>query len=106
MPSIWTFKCKPIKQLVLSYLHNGKGWVDPFAGQSNLCEFRNDIEQKQPNNMDALDYLKSLPSGKFEGVLFDPPYSVEQCLRRYTPRHNGTAGPLGYRVLVRTDQGH
>ena len=30
------------------------------------------------------------------GILFDPPYSTEQCLRRYTPKHNGTAGRAEY----------
>lgn len=30
------------------------------------------------------------------GVLFDPPYSVEQCLRRYTPKQGGTAGRAEY----------
>lgn len=46
--------------------------------------------------MDALEFLKSLPSNSFDGVLFDPPYSVEQCLRRYTPKHGGTAGRAEY----------
>ena len=46
--------------------------------------------------MDALEYLKSLPNYSYPGVLFDPPYSVEQCLRRYTPKRNGTAGRAEY----------
>ncbi|MCJ7635252.1 adenine-specific DNA methylase [Candidatus Bathyarchaeota archaeon] len=96
MPSVWTVECEPIRKLALKYVKDGKNWVDPFAGKSTMCEFRNDIEQKQPSNMDALEYLKTLPDGKFDGVIFDPPYSVEQCLRRYTPRHNGTAGREEY----------
>jgi len=44
--------------------------------------------------MDALDWLKTLDT--VNGVLFDPPYSVEQCLRRYTPKQNGTAGRAEY----------
>jgi hypothetical protein len=96
MPSIWTFECKPISQLIMRYLGNGKNWVDPFAGRSKLCEYRNDVETEQPNKIDALEYLKSLANGQHEGVLFDPPYSVGQCLRRYTPIHNGTAGRAEY----------
>jgi DNA modification methylase len=40
--------------------------------------------------------LKSLKDNSVDGVLFDPPYSVEQCLRRYTPKHGGTAGRAEY----------
>ncbi len=96
MPNKWTFNVKPINELILKYIQNGDNWVDPFAGNSKLCQYRNDIETEQPNNKDALDYLKSLPDNSFTGVLFDPPYSVEQCLRRYTPIHNGTAGRAEY----------
>lgn len=96
MPSQWTFECEPIKKLALRYVKDGKGWVDPFAGKSQLAEFRNDIEQNQPYRMDALEFLKSQPNGKREGVIFDPPYSVEMCLRKYTPKFAGTAGREEY----------
>jgi hypothetical protein len=46
--------------------------------------------------MDALDFLTAQEQDKFMGVLFDPPYSVEQCLRKYTPKHKGTAGRAEY----------
>jgi hypothetical protein len=46
--------------------------------------------------LDGLEFLKTLDDKSIHGVLFDPPYSVEQCLRRYTPKHNGTAGRAEY----------
>ena len=96
MPSIWTFTMKPIKDLFFKY-NVGDGWVDPFAGENSPAEFRNDIEGRgNPSKMDALDFLKSLPRNYFDGALFDPPYSTEQCLRRYTPKHGGTAGRSEY----------
>ncbi|HUU39610.1 MAG TPA: hypothetical protein VMW42_01580 [Desulfatiglandales bacterium] len=96
MPSVWTFGMKPVKPLFKKY-RVGSGWVDPFAGEKSPAEFRNDIEGRgNPSQMDALEYLKTLPTNLFNGVLFDPPYSTEQCLRRYTPKHNGTAGRAEY----------
>lgn len=96
MPSIWTFGMKPVAGVFSDY-SVGTGWVDPFAGEKSPAEFRNDIEGRgNPSTLDALEFLKTLPSESFAGVLFDPPYSVEQCLRRYTPKHNGTAGRAEY----------
>ena len=75
----------------------GEGWVDPFAGETSPAEFTNDIEGRGAKyEMDALEFLKTIPSGSVKGVLFDPPYSVEQCLRRYTPKQGGTAGRAEY----------
>lgn len=96
MPNIWTFRIKPIEKLLLRYVKNGKGWIDPFAGKSTLCEFRNDIETEQPYKIDALEFLRLFDSASMKGALFDPPYSVEQCLRRYTPKQRGTAGRAEY----------
>ena len=99
MPSIWTFNVKPIKQLIDKYVPNNNNWADPFAGNNSPCNITNDIEKNNRNavyNLDALDFLKQLDRGSVDGVLFDPPYSVEQCLRRYTPKQNGTAGRAEY----------
>jgi len=96
MPSIWTFEIKPIKKLLQEKVGNGTGWVDPFAGKSKIAEHRNDIETDQPYKMDALEFLKTFENNSVKGVLFDPPYSVEQCLRRYTPKQGGTAGRAEY----------
>jgi hypothetical protein len=38
MPNAWTFQIKPIKLLLERYVKDGKGWIEPFAGKSNLME--------------------------------------------------------------------
>ncbi len=96
MPSIWTFTMKPVQTLFAKY-EVGMGWADPFAGEKSPVEHTNDIEGRGNKfQMDALDFLKSLPNHSMKGILFDPPYSVEQCLRRYTPKQKGTAGRAEY----------
>jgi hypothetical protein len=95
MPSKWTFEIKPISEIISRYLT--PNWADPFAGQTSPVEITNDIEGRSAKyQMDALEFLKSLSDNSVNGVLFDPPYSVEQCLRRYTPKQNGTAGRAEY----------
>lgn len=101
MPSKWTFQIPPIAELLCRYVGDGKGWIDPFAGETSPAEITNDAELNNSTfRMDALEFLKHMgdcPSGRtFNGVLFDPPYSVEQCLRRYTPKFKGTAGRAEY----------
>ena len=97
MPSIWTFEIKPIKDLIFKYLDPNKMWVDPFAGEKSPATITNDIEGRSAQyKMDALDFLKTFDEGEVDGVLFDPPYSTEQCLRRYTPKQGGTAGRAEY----------
>jgi len=96
MPSIWTFTMKPVKELLERY-GVGQGWVDPFAGENSPAEWTNDLEGRgAKSQMDALEYLRALADQSYNSVLFDPPYSVEQCLRRYTPKRGGTAGRAEY----------
>lgn len=96
MPSIWTFTMPPVSRLFSKY-NVGNGWIDPFAGENSPAELTNDIEDRgAKSQMDALDFLKSQTDCSANGVLFDPPYSVEQCLRRYTPKQAGTAGRAEY----------
>lgn len=96
MPSIWTFTIRQVQELLNKY-GVGTEWVDPFAGENSPAEYTNDIEGRNAKyQMDGLEFLKSLESNIYQGILFDPPYSVEQCLRRYTPKHNGTAGRAEY----------
>ena len=97
MPSIWTFSVPHISELVNRYVGDGKDWADPFAGENSPAEITNDIEGRSAKyQLDALDFLKTLKDTSLNGVLFDPPYSVEQCLRRYTPKFKGTAGRAEY----------
>jgi hypothetical protein len=96
MPSKWTFKMRCVQSLFGRYVV-GERWVDPFAGMYSPASMTNDIEGRcAKSQMDALDFLKSLPDCSADGVLFDPPYSVEQCLRKYTPKQAGTAGRAEY----------
>ena len=64
---------------------NGKVWIDPFAGNSNLAEMTNDleIETEAKYHQEALAFLKSLESNKYDGCLFDPPYSLRQLVECY-----------------------
>ena len=97
MPNKWTFRVAPIAELIMRYTTNGLGWVDPFAGESDIAQFTNDIIPNRAKfNMDALEFLKSLEDNMARGVLFDPPYSEEQCLRSYKSKFKGTAGRAEY----------
>ncbi len=97
MPNKWTFKVKPISELLVRYVGSGSGWVDPFSGENSPAEWTNDIEGRGAKfQMEALEFVKIMPDSSMNGVLFDPPYSVEQCLRRYTPKFKGTAGRAEY----------
>jgi len=96
MPNKWTFKMKCVQELFGRVLEGE--WADPFAGLYSPAKYRNDIEddRNSTSQMDALDFLKSMDDESVDGVLFDPPYSVEQCLRKYTPKFKGTAGRAEY----------
>jgi len=79
----WTFQIKPIAELLKKY-NVGNNWVDPFAGMNSPAELTNDINPKAnaKYNMDARDFVNSL-SGRFDGVVFDPPYSYRQISEHY-----------------------
>lgn len=97
MPSIWTFSIPVMAEVINRYMKNDEIWADPFAGENSPAQLTNDIEGRGAKyTMDALEFLKSLDRDSVDGVLFDPPYSVEQCLRRYTSKHGGTAGRAEY----------
>lgn len=83
-PSRWTFQIPPIKALVERVVGDGKGWADPFSGESTLAEFRNDLNPEAPSthHMLAEDFAAQLKYG-LEGVLFDPPYSYRQITECY-----------------------
>jgi len=59
MPNKWTFKIKPIKELLRKY-NVGQGWIDPFCGFNSPAEYKNDLN---PNNkfaqynLEALEFL-------------------------------------------------
>jgi len=84
MPNKWTFTIKPIAELLSRYVGDGKGWVDPFAGMYSPAEFTNDLDPSSSakSHIDASEYLNNL-NGYYEGILFDPPYSLRQLKELY-----------------------
>lgn len=87
MPSPNTFSIKPIRELIERYLSAGV-WIDPFCRDSIFkprCAMTNDLNPKfaGTHNMDALDFLKSLPADSADGILFDPPFSPRQVKEAY-----------------------
>lgn len=84
MPNRWTFRIAPIKQLIHRYVGDGKGWIDPFAGENSPAEITNDLNPIRPTiyHLHALDFANVLV-GEFKGVLFDPPYSLRQTKECY-----------------------
>ena len=84
MPNKWTFKIKPIKELLNRY-NVGKGWVDPFAGMYSPAEYTNDLnpECNADYHLEATEFVKQLNENGYNGVLFDPPYTLTQVSRSY-----------------------
>lgn len=84
MPNKWTFTITPIINIIDKYMGDGVGWIDPFAGETSWAEYKNDINPKMPTqyHMDAINFCKQL-TGKYKGILFDPPYSYRQVTECY-----------------------
>lgn len=87
MPNRWTFKIKPIAELLKQEMEgNMFGWIDPFCGKYSPAAHseRNDIdpEMDAQYHMDALEFLKMWANRAADGVLYDPPYSITQA-RKY-----------------------
>jgi hypothetical protein len=87
MPNKWTFTIKPIRELLQDEIHGGL-WCDPFAGENSPAQVTNDLDETAPttHHMDALSFLRLQEKGKFDGVLFDPPYSITQARQLYQGR--------------------
>ncbi len=79
-PNRWTFTIPPIRELVARYVGDGRGWVDPFAGMNSPAEYTNDFNPETPArwHLDAEVFCKTVCTGTYQGVLFDPPYSYRQ----------------------------
>jgi len=87
MPCPDTFAIKPISELVSRYAERSQFSVDPFARNSRLATFTNDIN---PNtsadfHMDAEAFLKMLMAEnvKCDLAILDPPYSPRQISECY-----------------------
>lgn len=84
MPSRHTFTIKPIQKLIQRYVGDGINWIDPFAGENSPAEITNDLNPDKPAkfHLHGKDFAQQL-TGKFKGVLFDPPYSLRQVKECY-----------------------
>ena len=81
MPNKWTFTIKPIKELLEEEVKQGL-WCDPFCGNNSPAQVRNDINPDIVNgnsHYDALEFLNTQERYIFDGVLYDPPYSITQA---------------------------
>jgi hypothetical protein len=84
MPSMHTFTIPPIAKLIGRYIGNGVGWIDPFAGENSPAEITNDLNPSKPTkfHLHAKEFCEQI-NGEFNGVLFDPPYSLRQTKECY-----------------------
>lgn len=85
MPNKYTFTILPVKALLKEEVTGDSMlWCDPFAGYNSPAGHTNDLDAQSPatNHMDALEYLKNYGDALFNGVLYDPPYSITQA-RQY-----------------------
>ena len=84
MPSKHTFTIKPISKLLHEYVGDGVNWIDPFAGENSPAEITNDINTDKPTmyHLHAKEFASQL-KGEYNGVLFDPPYSLRQVKECY-----------------------
>lgn len=84
MPSMHTFTIQPIRELIYKYVGDGKGWIDPFAGENSPAEITNDLNPDKPTrfHLEARDFIAQLTQ-KYNGCLFDPPYSPRQIKEVY-----------------------
>lgn len=85
MPNSNTFTIKPIKEFVETQVLKGGVIVDPFANSCRYGTITNDLNPEFDTNyhIDALNFLKTLPSDSADLVLYDPPYSISQASEMY-----------------------
>lgn len=60
MPNKWTFRIKPIKELLMQEITDGL-WVDPYAGECSPATITNDLNPERPTDyhLQAIDFLKN-----------------------------------------------
>lgn len=88
MPSSDTFSIPIIGEWVKGHCRGKKNIVDPFARNSGIADFRNDLNPKTQAeyHMDAREFLKMMVEKniKSDVVIFDPPYSPRQISECYS----------------------
>jgi hypothetical protein len=91
MPSGDTFSMAPVRAFVGKYLAESRVSVDPFARNSGLATFTNDLDPctSAQSHEDAATFLGRLADEgvRADLIFFDPPYSPRQISELY--RHIG-----------------
>lgn len=85
MPNSKTFSIKPIRELLDRYTDGKEIIIDPFARESKYGTITNDLnpEYDTTYHMDALEFLRMIPTDSVDCVLYDPPYSITQASQCY-----------------------
>ena len=87
MPNHKTFDIDPIAKFVHNYIGNNHITIDPFARDSEIATFTNDLnpDTKAQYHDDVLVFLEKLKEKQIvaDTVLFDPPYSLRQMKEMY-----------------------
>ena len=87
MPNRKTFEIPPIRAFVEKYLKDAEVSVDPFANNSNLATYTNDLNENTSAqyHMFAEQFLELLLDRGITAdvILFDPPYSLRQAKEVY-----------------------
>jgi hypothetical protein len=85
MPNRRTFTIKPIAELLAEVIANGDRWLDPFANEARVATVTNDLNPAFDcdHNLDAYELADLFPDESFDGLLFDPPYSLRQVREVY-----------------------
>ena len=85
MPNKWTFKIKPIREMLKRYVDQEKTWLDPFAGENSPATITNDLNPNRDTDYhtDAREFLKMFDDDYADGILYDPPYSPSQVKEVY-----------------------
>lgn len=87
MPTADTFDCPPIGEFVKKYLRQSKVSVDPFARNKRWATYTNDLNPDTAAewHLEAREFILGLVARGIRAdlVIFDPPYSVQQCKTAY-----------------------
>ena len=85
MPNSNTFDIRCIKEFIYRHMGDRLNSVDPFANKNRIANVTNDIDSQYgcDYNLDAKDFLETLPSNSVDFLLFDPPYSPRQVSECY-----------------------
>lgn len=59
MPHKYTFKVKPLRDIISRYKMDGETWLDPFAGFNSPAEITNDLNTDAPTDyhLEAAEFV-------------------------------------------------